>query len=292
MEVTMDISKYRVPFQKNLALSEYPTDSNGKFKSREEAEILLEKNITKMEALQDKLYANDKYALLLIFQAMDAAGKDSAIKNVMSGLNPQGTQVYSFKQPSAEELDHDFLWRINKSLPERGRIGIFNRSHYEEILIVRVHDYLQSEKLPDYVINNKNIWKDRFRQFRDYERYLFENGIWVVKFFLHVSKDEQKKRFMKRIEDPTKNWKFSASDLKEREYWDDYQKAYAEALSETSTNFAPWYIIPSDKKWVGRTLISEIITKTLEKINPEYPKMDEEKLKNLQIYKEQLDKEQ
>jgi len=288
----MDISKYRVPFQKNLALSEYPTDSNGKFKSREEAEILLEKNITKMEALQDKLYANDKYALLLIFQAMDAAGKDSAIKNVMSGLNPQGTQVYSFKQPSAEELDHDFLWRINKSLPERGRIGIFNRSHYEEILIVRVHDYLQSEKLPDYVINNKNIWKDRFRQFRDYERYLFENGIWVVKFFLHVSKDEQKKRFMKRIEDPTKNWKFSASDLKEREYWDDYQKAYAEALSETSTNFAPWYIIPSDKKWVGRTLISEIITKTLEKINPEYPKMDEEKLKNLQIYKEQLDKEQ
>jgi PPK2 family polyphosphate:nucleotide phosphotransferase len=291
MEVAMDLSKYRVPFNKNISLSDYPTNSNGKFKSRDDAEELLEKNIKKMEALQDKLYAHDKFALLLIFQAMDAAGKDGAVKNVMSGLNPQGTQVYSFKQPSAEELDHDFLWRINKSLPERGRIGIFNRSHYEEILVVRVHDYLQAEKLPDYVINNKNIWKDRFRQFRDYERYLYENGIWTVKFFLHISKDEQKKRFMKRIEDPTKNWKFSASDLKEREYWDQYQMAYAEALSATSTKFAPWYIIPSDKKWVGRTIISEIITKTLEKINPEYPIMDEEKLKNLEIYKEQLDKE-
>ena len=287
----MDISKYRVPAKKNISLSDYPTDSSGKFKSREEADELLNKNIIKMAALQDKLYAHDKFALLLIFQAMDAAGKDSAIKNVMSGLNPQGTQVYSFKQPSAEELDHDFLWRINKSLPERGRIGIFNRSHYEEILIVRVHDYLQSEKLPDYVMNNKNVWKDRFRQFRDYEQYLYENGIWTVKFFLHVSKDEQKKRFLKRIEDPTKNWKFSASDLKEREYWGDYQKAYAEALTNTSTNFAPWYIIPSDKKWFGRVLISDIITKTLEKINPEYPQMSAEKLKSLQEYKVRLDNE-
>ena len=288
----MDISKYRVPFKKNIALSDYPTDSNGKFKSREDAEQLLDKNIKKMAALQDKLYAHDKFALLLIFQAMDAAGKDGAIKNVMSGLNPQGTQVFSFKQPSAEELDHDFLWRINKSLPERGRIGIFNRSHYEEILVVRVHNYLQPEKLPDYVMNSKSIWKDRFRQFRDYERYLYENGVWTVKFFLHISKDEQKKRFMKRIEDPTKNWKFSSSDLKEREHWDEYQKTYAEALSQTSTKFAPWYIIPSDKKWFGRTLISEVITKTLEKINPEYPQMNEEKLQNLQLYKEQLDKEQ
>ncbi len=288
----MDISKYRVPFKKNLSLSDYPTDSNGKFKSREDAENLLEKNIKQMAALQDKLYAHDKFALLLIFQAMDAAGKDGAIKNVMSGLNPQGTQVYSFKQPSAEELDHDFLWRINKSLPERGRIGIFNRSHYEEILVVRVHNYLQPEKLPDYVMNSKNIWKDRYRQFRDYERYLYENGVWTVKFFLHISKDEQKKRFMKRIEDPSKNWKFSSSDLKEREHWDEYQKVYAEALSETSTKFAPWYVIPSDKKWFGRTLISEVITKTLEKMNPVYPQMNEEKLKNLQLYKEQLEKEQ
>ena len=283
----MDIQKFRAPFKKKFALSDYPTSSNGKFKDRAEADELLQKNVAKISALQDKLYAHDKFSLLLIFQAMDAAGKDGAIKNVMSGLNPQGTQVYSFKQPSAEELDHDFMWRINKSLPERGRIGIFNRSHYEEILIVRIHNYLESEKLPAYAIN-KDIWKNRFRQFRDYERYLYENGIWTIKFFLHLSKDEQKKRFLKRIEDPAKNWKFSASDLKEREYWDDYQKAYAEAISETSTKFAPWYIIPADRKWFGRVLISSIITQTLEKINPEYPKMSEEQLNNLLIYKQQL----
>ncbi len=283
----MNIKRFRAPFQKEIALSEYPTDYTGNFKNKEQAEEELQVNIRRMAELQDKLYAHDKYALLIIFQAMDAAGKDGAIKNVMSGLNPQGTQVFSFKQPSAEELDHDYLWRINKSLPERGRIGIFNRSHYEEILVVRVHNYLEAEKLPPDC-TSKDIWKNRFRQFRDYERYLHENGIRTVKFFLHVSKDEQKRRFLKRVEDPSRNWKFSSSDLKERAFWDEYQKVYAEAIAETSTEFGPWYIIPADKKWFARLLISAIIVHSLEKLKPEYPTLSDEKLKDLEKYKEIL----
>jgi len=283
----MNTKKFRAPFKKKFALSDYPTSYTGKYKSKEETEEELQENIKKMAELQDKLYAHDKYALLIIFQAMDAAGKDGAIKHVMSGLNPQGTQVFSFKQPSAEELDHDFMWRINKSLPERGRIGIFNRSHYEEILVVRVHNLLEAEKLPPDVMT-KDIWEKRFRQFRDYERYLHENGIRTVKFFLHVSKDEQKRRFLKRLEDPSRNWKFSASDLKERGYWDAYQDAYAEAISETSTKFGPWYIIPADKKWFARLLISDVIVNALQAMKPEYPKLNEEKMKSLDAYKEQL----
>lgn len=283
----MKLTKFRVPFKKGISLSDYPTDYSGKFKSKEQTAKLLEKNIKRMAELQDKLYAHDKYALLLIFQAMDAGGKDGAIKNVMSGLNPQGTQVYSFKQPSAEELDHDYLWRINKSLPERGRIGIFNRSHYEELLVVRLHNLLEKEKLPDEIIKD-NIWERRFRQFRDYERYLHENAIRTVKFYLHVSKDEQKRRFLKRLDDPAKNWKFSSSDLKEREHWDKYQKLFAETLSSTSTKYGPWYIIPADKKWFARLLISEIIVKHLAALKPEYPKMNEAQIKNLEIYREKL----
>lgn len=287
----MDLKKYRAPFRKEFSLKDYPTDDTGKFESKDEAERLLSHNIKRMAELQDALYAHDRYALLLIFQAMDAAGKDGAIKHVMSGLNPQGTQVFSFKQPSAEELDHDYLWRINKSLPERGRIGIFNRSHYEEILVVRVHNYLEAEKLPEPLMK-KDIWKFRFRQFRDYERYLYENGVQTVKFFLNISKDEQKKRFLKRLDDPTKNWKFSASDLKERGYWNEYQKVYAEAIAETSTKFAPWYIVPADKKWFARLLISTVVVRTLERMKPEYPKLSEDKLKNLETYRKQLMEEE
>lgn len=283
----MNTKKFRATFKKKFALSDYPTDYTGKYKSKEEAEEELQANIKKMAELQDKLYAHDKYALLIIFQAMDAAGKDGAIKHVMSGLNPQGTQVFSFKQPSAEELDHDFLWRINKSLPERGRIGIFNRSHYEEILVVKVHNLLEAEKLPPDVMT-KDIWEKRYRQFMDYERYLHENGVRTVKFFLHVSKDEQKRRFLKRLEDPSRNWKFSGSDLKERGFWDAYQDAYAEAISETSTKYGPWYIVPADKKWFARLLISRVIVKALEAMKPEYPVLNEEKMKNLEAYKEQL----
>lgn len=283
----MDLKSYRAPYKKEFSLKDFPTDDTGKFENKEEAERLLSHNINRMAELQDALYAHDRYALLLIFQAMDAAGKDGAIKHVMSGLNPQGTQVFSFKQPSAEELDHDYLWRVNKSLPERGRIGIFNRSHYEEILVVRVHNYLEAEKLPEPLVK-KDIWKSRFRQFRDYERYLYENGVQTVKFFLNISKDEQKKRFLKRLDDPTKNWKFSTADLKERGHWNDYQKVYAEAIAETSTKYAPWYIVPADKKWFARLLISTVIVKTLERMKPEYPKLSEDKLKNLEGYRKQL----
>jgi PPK2 family polyphosphate:nucleotide phosphotransferase len=218
---------------------------------------------------------------------MDAAGKDSTIKHVMSGLNPQGTQVYSFKQPSKEELDHGYLWRITKSLPERGRIGIFNRSHYEEVLVVKVHDLLKFQRLPEEVIKN-NIWEQRYRQISDFEKYLFENGTVVLKFFLHVSKDEQKKRFMDRINDPSKNWKFSAADVEERKFWDHYQKAYEEAISATSTKYAPWYIIPSDKKWFARLLVSDIIVDALKKLKLEYPKLSKEQLEELEKSKKAL----
>lgn len=283
----MELSKYLIKPNKKINLADYSTDSSGKIKSKEQALSLMEKNIKKMAKLQDKLYADDRYALLLIFQAMDAAGKDSAIKHVMSGLNPQGTQVYSFKQPSAEELDHDYLWRINKSLPERGRIGIFNRSHYEEVLVIRVHDAVSKQKIHPSLID-ENIWKNRYRQIRDFERYLFENGTITLKFFLHISKEEQRNRFLKRIEDPTKNWKFSTSDLKERALWNDYQTVYSEAISATSTKDSPWYIIPSDKKWFSRLVISEAIVKKLESLDISYPLLNDEQIKNLQLYKDKL----
>ncbi|HRI47560.1 MAG TPA: polyphosphate kinase 2 family protein [Ignavibacteriaceae bacterium] len=283
----MELSKYLIKPNKKINLADYSTDSSGKIKSKEQALSLMEKNIKKMAKLQDKLYADDRYALLLIFQAMDAAGKDSAIKHVMSGLNPQGTQVYSFKQPSAEELDHDYLWRINKSLPERGRIGIFNRSHYEEVLVIRVHDAVSKQKIHPSLID-ENIWKNRYRQIRDFERYLFENGTITLKFFLHISKEEQRNRFLKRIEDPTKNWKFSTSDLKERALWNDYQTVYSEAISATSTKNSPWYVIPSDKKWFSRLVISEVIVKKLESLDISYPLLNDEQIKNLQLYKDKL----
>ena len=283
----MKISDYLVKQNSKIALSKFSTKDTANLKSKEEAKELLENNIEKMIELQNKLYAADKYSVLLIFQAMDAAGKDSTIKHVMSGLNPQGTQVYSFKQPSKEEIDHGYLWRIYKSLPERGRIGIFNRSHYEEVLVVKVHNLLKYQRIPSELIDDR-IWQKRYEQINNLENYLYENGTIVLKFFLHVSKDEQKERFLARIDNQSKNWKFSSADIEERKYWDDYQKAYEDAINATSKKNAPWYIIPADKKWFARLLVSEIIVDRLKNLKLQYPKLSNEQLEELQKCKESL----
>jgi polyphosphate:nucleotide phosphotransferase, PPK2 family len=283
----MDIDKYKIEHNSEFKLSDIKPDQTGKYASKDEAERQLVQNVQLMEEFQSKLYAQDKYALLIIFQAMDTAGKDGTIKHVMSGLNPQGTHVHSFKQPSAEELDHDYLWRAVKNLPERGTIGIFNRSYYEEVLVVRVHDLIKKQQIPKEFITD-NIWKDRFRQIRDFERYLYENGIITLKFFLHISKEEQKKRLLERIDDKMKNWKFSTADMHEREYWNDYQHCYQEAMAETNTKQAPWYIIPSDKKWFARLMVSEVIVKTMESLKLEYPIIDKEQEKVLNDCKQNL----
>jgi PPK2 family polyphosphate:nucleotide phosphotransferase len=231
--------------------------------------------------LQDMLYAQDCWAVLLIFQAMDAAGKDGAIKHVMSGVNPQGCQVFSFKSPTSEDLDHDYLWRCIKCLPERGRIGIFNRSYYEETLVVRVHrEFLEKQKLPPDLIT-KDIWKERFQDIRSFERYLTRNGVAIRKFFLHVSNKEQKKRFLERIEEPEKNWKFSANDAKERQHWDDYMEAYEDMIRSTATKAAPWYIVPADNKWFTRVVVAAAVVEALDSLNLKYPKVSESKLKEL-----------
>lgn len=240
-----------------------------------------------MAELQDRLYAENKEAILIIFQAMDAAGKDGAIKHVISGINPQGVTVSNFKQPSSEELDHDYLWRAMRVLPARGDIGIFNRSYYEDVLVVKVHNLHETYQLPDRCKTDK-LFKQRYQQINHFEKYLYQNGIRVVKIFLHLSKDEQKKRFLERIENPEKNWKFSQSDIEERTYWDDYQRAYEDAIRETSTKNAPWYIVPADKKWFARLLISQIIVNTLQEINPQYPELPAEKRALLGKCREQL----
>lgn len=260
--------------------------------SKQDAKSQLTKNVEKLSELQSMLYAQNRYSILIIFQAMDAAGKDGTIKHVMSGINPQGCQVFSFKQPSAEELDHDYLWRINRCLPERGRIGIFNRSHYEDVLIAKVHpEIILSNKLPG-VETIKDIdsdfWKRRYRQINDFERYLTENGTVVLKFFLNVSKAEQKKRFMERLDDKTKNWKFSSADVKERQFWDEYMKAYADVLTETSTELAPWYVIPADNKWFMRYAVGHIICERMKQLDLHYPKLSEEGLKQLEDCKKSV----
>ena len=288
----MKTEKFLVPEGKKVNLKNYQTDDTGDYTDKKQAEKDLAKNIERLAELQDVLYAQNEHALLIIFQAMDAAGKDSAIKHVMSGLNPQGTQVFSFKQPSSEELDHDYLWRSAKNLPERGRIGIFNRSYYEEVLVVRVHPaILQNQSLPPKVKNDKNIWQKRFAQIRSSEDYLAENGVHVLKFFLNVSKDEQKKRFLKRINEPEKNWKFSAQDAKERAFWDDYMKAYEDALGNTSTKNAPWYVIPADSKWFTRVAVSNIIIEKMESLNLQYPQVGEAHLQSLSEAKKLLESE-
>lgn len=287
----MNHANYLVRPGKKVRLKDHSPADHGSFKDKEEAALKLRKDIEKLSELQDIFYAADTYSLLIIFQAMDAAGKDGAIKHVMSGLNPQGCQVASFKAPSALDLDHDYLWRANIHLPERGRIGIFNRSYYEEVLVVRVHpQILENQKLPKS-LKKEGIWKRRFREIRNFEEYLTHNGTKIVKFFLNVSKDEQKKRFLERINNPAKNWKLSTADVKERAFWDDYQHAYEEMLSQTSTADSPWYIIPADRKWYSRALIADILVKTLKSLHFSYPVPNETQMAQLAEAKQSLDSE-
>lgn len=278
------------PGKKHL-VSDFDSSFTGDL-SKQDAKEQLAKDIEKLSKLQSMLYAQDRYSILIIFQAMDAAGKDGTIKHVMSGINPQGCQVYSFKQPSAEELDHDYLWRINRSLPERGRIGIFNRSHYEDVLIAKVHpEIILPNKLPGVETVNDidpDFWKRRYRQINDFERYLTENGTIVLKFFLNVSKAEQKNRFMERLDDASKNWKFSSADIKERQFWEDYMNAYADVLTETSTELAPWYVIPADNKWFMRYAVGRIICDRMQQLDLHYPKLSKEGLERLEECKKSV----
>jgi PPK2 family polyphosphate:nucleotide phosphotransferase len=290
----MKKSKHLVkPFQidhgKHFRLKDHDPAHTAGVHSKTEAEKLLTEGIEKLAELQDKLYAQDNYALLLVIQAMDAAGKDGVIKHVMSGINPQGCQVYSFKAPSAEELDHDYMWRTMKRMPERGRIGIFNRSYYEEVLVVRVHpQLLQAERIPEKLVT-KDIWKHRFEDINCFERYLTRNGIVIRKFFLNLSKKEQKKRFLARLDEPEKNWKFSAADIKERACWDDYMEAFEDMIQHTATPEAPWHVIPADNKWFSRIAVAEAIIDTLESLNLSYPKVDDAKAKELAAAKKLLE---
>ncbi len=288
----MNVEQFRVPEGEKLNLQDYQMELTGDYTSKDDAEKDLEKNVERLSKLQRKLYADDTCSLLIIFQAMDAAGKDGTIRHVMSGLNPQGCQVYSFKQPSTEELDHDYLWRCAKAMPERGRIGIFNRSYYEDVLIVRVHPgILQSSQLPDKIKNDPDIWRTRFIQIANFEKHLTQNGTHILKFFLNVSKEEQKQRFLARIETPEKNWKFSSGDVKERGFWEDYQAAYREALQATSTETAPWFVIPADHKWFMRLAVSEVIAKKLDSMNLAFPEVSEEHLESLRQAKKLLESE-
>ncbi|HKE56721.1 MAG TPA: polyphosphate kinase 2 family protein [Pyrinomonadaceae bacterium] len=266
-----------------------PKDTLGiKSVDKPRAQEALARGVQLLAKLQDKLYAQDRWAVLLIFQAMDAAGKDSVIDHVMSGVNPQGCQVYSFKVPSSEDLDHDFLWRCVKCLPERGRIGIFNRSYYEETLVVRVHaDYLTNEKLPASLIT-KDIWDQRFADIRNFERYLANNGTVVRKFFLHVSKAEQKKRFLERIDNPEKNWKFSFGDVHEREHWEEYMHAYQETIRQTATEYAPWYVVPADNKWFTRMVVASAVIEALDSLELHYPKLGKDEQTQLAAAKQAL----
>ncbi|MFN8390717.1 MAG: ADP-polyphosphate phosphotransferase [Bdellovibrionota bacterium] len=274
---------FRVRGGEKLKLRKRETIISPLCESKEAYGVELDNRTEEIAELQELLYAHNRYSVLLIFQAMDAAGKDSTIKHVLSGVNPQGCEVYSFKQPCAEELDHDFLWRTAKCLPERGRIGVFNRSYYEEVLVVRVHpEYLQAQNLPDDGKPLKQLWKDRYRSIAEHEEHLYRNGTRIIKFYLHVSREEQRKRFLKRLEDPQKNWKFNASDLKEGALWDDYMDAYEHALSATSTEHSPWYIIPADRKDDTRLIVSEIVLDTLKSLKMSYPTLSATQRQELQ----------
>jgi PPK2 family polyphosphate:nucleotide phosphotransferase len=282
--------QYRVEPGEKFKLKDRDTADTAGFKDRKEAKQRLAEGVEKLRDLQEKLYAHDRWALLLIFQAMDAAGKDSTIEHVMSGVNPQGCQVYSFKQPSSEELDHDYLWRTNKCLPERGRIGVFNRSYYEEVLVVRVHQgILAAEKLPAELVD-KDIWKQRYKDINAYERYLAHNGIAILKFFLHVSKEEQRRRFLARLDEPEKNWKFNIGDLAERARWKDYMKAYEEAIQHTATPYAPWVVVPGNKKWFARIIVAATVVDALEELDLKYPKITGSKRRELEQGRKLLEK--
>src|SRR5467141_171944 len=287
-EASRIVEKYCITKGEKFRLKDGdPADTNG-VKSKQHAEHILESRVGLLSDMQEKLYAQDRWALLLIFQAMDAAGKDGAIKHVMSGVNPQGCEVYSFKSPSSEDLDHDYLWRCMKCLPNRGHIGIFNRSYYEEVLVVRVHpEFLAKQKLPPKLMGKKS-WEERFEDIRNFEQYQTRNCVIVRKFFLHVSKKEQKRRFLERIDDPLKNWKFSSNDANERDFWDAYMEAYEQMIQETATKEAPWYVVPADNKWFTRVVVAAAVIEALASLDLAYPKVGEGKLKELAAAKKKL----
>ena len=292
MSAARDISKpYRVEDGTRFRLKDFdPGDTSG-VKSKKHAEEELADGVQRLSVLQDKLYAQDRWAVLIVLQGMDAAGKDSVIKHVMAGINPQGCEVFSFKQPSVEELNHDFLWRTTKQAPGRGRIGIFNRSYYEEVLVTRVHkELLERQHIPPSLMT-KNIWKERFTDINAYESYLFRNGIVIRKFFLNLSKKEQRKRFLKRLDEPEKNWKFSAADIAERACWNDYMNAYQDAIQHTATPHAPWYVVPADNKWYTRLIVAAAVVHALEKMHLNYPKVDAAKRKELEAARKALEHE-
>jgi len=289
MEMKISSKDFRVKESDEVDLGKWATIVEPVYKSKDHYQKLLEEHVAQLSSLQQLHYASNRYAVLLIFQAMDAAGKDGAIKHVMSGVNPQGCQVFSFKHPSPAELQHDFLWRTTRDLPERGRIGIFNRSYYEEVLIVRVHpEILRTEGIPDAPDDEKAIWRDRYRSIVNLERHLHFNGTRIVKFYLHLSKEEQRKRFLARIDEPEKNWKFSLADIAERKYWKQYMKAYEECLGATSTREAPWYVVPADDKENARLIVSQIILDTLEGLEMSYPKTTDERHQELLEIRKQL----
>jgi PPK2 family polyphosphate:nucleotide phosphotransferase len=275
--------RFRIDNPAQFRLSDYdPDDSEGLTKDKSEAKAMLAEGVQQLVGLQEKLYADDRWSVLIILQAMDAAGKDSVVEHVMSGLNPQGVQVHSFKQPSAEELDHDFLWRAARNLPERGRIGIFNRSYYEEVLVVRVHpELLERQKLPKS-LNGKDLWQQRFDDICAFERHLTRNGTRILKFFLHVSKEEQRKRFLDRIDEPAKRWKFSMADVAERKFWDKYQDAYEDMIRHTSQPEAPWFVVPADHKWFTRMVVAGALVQELQALGVDFPKVEGKALKELQ----------
>jgi PPK2 family polyphosphate:nucleotide phosphotransferase len=282
---------FRVHEGDKVDLNKWPTKVDPVYKSKDQYKTLLDEHVEHLSSQQQLLYATNRHAILLIFQAMDAAGKDGAIRHVMSGVNPQGCQVFSFKHPSAAELEHDFLWRTTRDLPERGRIGIFNRSYYEEVLITRVHpDILRSEKIPDTPHHNKTLWHDRYRSIADLEKHLHANGTRIIKFFLHLSKEEQRKRFLARIDEPDKNWKFSTADIEERKFWKHYMKAYGECLSATSTSDSPWYVVPADDKENARLIVSQIVLDTFEGLKMAYPKVGAKRRKELLAIRRRLAK--
>jgi PPK2 family polyphosphate:nucleotide phosphotransferase len=283
MNFSCSLQSFRVPSGKKMDLAKWSTQVKPLYSSKKRYRTLLEEYREELKDLQSVLYAHNRYALLLIFQGMDTAGKDGAIKHVMSGVNPQGCQVFSFKQPSNEELDHDFLWRTTKRLPERGRIGIFNRSYYEETLIARVRpEVLARQRIPDEFVNPKTLWKERYRDIVHLEDYLYRNGTRIIKFFLHLSNEEQRRRFLGRIDEPDKNWKLSPADIEMREHWDDFQHAYADCLSGTSTSHAPWYVVPADDKRNARLIISHVIIETMKTLKMNYPEPTEEHRLELQ----------
>ena len=286
------VAPYRVTNGKHFLLKDFDPGDTGALKAdKKKAQHLLEEGIARLAQLQDMLYAQDRWSILVIFQAMDAAGKDGAIKHVMSGVNPQGCQVFSFKVPSAEELDHDFLWRTTKCLPERGRIGIFNRSYYEEVLVVRVHEeILAQQKLPPELVT-KRVWRERFESIADFEKHLARNGTVLVKIFLHVSREEQEKRFLERLDEPEKLWKFSTADAKERRFWRQYMAAYEDVIQATATKWAPWYVVPADNKWYSRLVVAAAVVSEMEKLALAYPEVSPDQMKQLRAARKALEAE-